>query len=317
MSQPLDPQIAAIVRAQAERGAPRAFAGGIEAARTRFRTAVEAAPADPGLPPLAEVRDLPGAPVRARLYVAEHPVSDALVVWFHGGGYALGNLDLFDETARRLCAGTGARVVAVGYRQAPEHRFPAPFDDALAATRWVMANAATLGGRAGRVIVGGESSGGNLAASTAIRLRDQGVKLLGQFLVVPGVNLARTLPDDAVFPMLSAADLADIRDNLMPPGMPLDTFPPSPLHAADLTGLAPAIIVTAGHDPLAAEAQAYAARLDAARVAVTRLHFADMHHQFFGFAAASAGAARAVTATCAALRTFIATQTQDDQETAE
>lgn len=313
----LDPQIAAITRAQAARGLPRAFEGGIDAARARFRAAILAAPADPTVVAMTDAQDLPASPVRARLYIPAQSKSDALIVWFHGGGYALGSVDLFDETARRLCAGVGARVVAIGYRQAPEHRFPTPFDDALEATTWVIANAAALGGRADRVIVAGESSGGNLAASTAIRLRDSGVGLLAQLLIVPGVNMARTLPINGVYPMLTAADLADIRDNLMPPGVPLDAFPPSPLHAANLSGLAPAVIALAGCDPLEPEGEAYAARLAEAGVAVKRLHFAQMHHQFFGFAAASSGAARAVAATCTALQTLIATLIQDDQETAE
>lgn len=306
---PLDAEIAAIVRAQAARGAPRAFAGGIAAARDRFRTSVTALPGR-DVPTLAEVRDLTGAPGPARLYVPREPRSDAVVVWFHGGGYALGNVELFDESARRLCAGIAARVVAMGYRQAPEHPFPASFDDALAAALWAVDNAAGLGARSDRVIVAGESSGGNLAASTAIMLRDRGVRILGQLLIVPGVNLARDLPMDAVYPMLTATDLADIRDNLMPPDVPLAAFPPSPLHARDLSGVAPAVIALAGHDPLRDEGEAYAARLVAAGVPVTQLCFEDMHHQFIGFAGASRGAARALHKTCEAVRNLIDSNSQ-------
>ncbi|MCB1389368.1 MAG: alpha/beta hydrolase [Rhodobacteraceae bacterium] len=314
MSAPLDPQIAAIVATQAARGAPRAFAGGIEAARARFRNAMLAAPIDPAVQAMAAPRALPGAPVPARLYVPGRVLSDILVVWFHGGGYALGDLDLFDETARRLAGGLGLRVVAVGYRQAPEFRFPVPFDDALAACLWVKQQAATLGGHPDRVVVAGESSGGNLAASAAILLRDRGATLMAQLLIVPGVNLARDLPMDAIYPMLTAADLADIRDNLVPAGVALDAFPPSPLFRRDLTGVAPAVIATAGHDPLCAEGAAYADRLAGAGVRVTRQHFADLQHQFFGFAGVSTGAARAFDAVCKALRDLLDLADPDEKE---
>lgn len=315
MSAQLDPQIAAIVEAQAERGMPRAFEGGIGVARARFRAAISALPQDPSVSAMAATRDLGDSPVPARLYMPARSVSDVLIVWFHGGGYALGDLDLFDETARRLCAGTGARVVAIGYRQAPEYPFPYPFDDALNATQWVIDHARALGGCPDRVVVAGESSGANLAASTALHLRNQGVALLAQLLVVPGVDLARVLPPEAVYPMLTARDLADIRDNLVPAGVRLDAFPPSPLYAADLSELAPAILVTAGHDPLQREGAAYGERMEAAGVAVMRLHFPTMHHQFLGFAGASEGAARAVATICDTLKAFVAARIMDDQET--
>lgn len=316
-TEPLDPQIAAILRDMQAKDAPRAFEGGVFAARDRFQAAMLEAPADPTLPDIDRTEEIAEGPVPLRLYVPKDPVPYTLVVWCHGGGYSLGNIDLFGPTAQRLSALSGLRVVAVGYRQAPEHPFPVPFDDALAATDWVLNNADRLGGRSDSVIVGGESSGGNLAASTAIRLRDRRVRLLGQLLVVPGVDLARELPIDATYPMLTARDLADIRDNLVPPGVPLATFPPSPLHAADLSGLAPAIIALAGHDALEAEGSAYADRLKASDVPVACLRFGAMHHQFLSYAGTSAGAARDFATICRTVKSLAVTRKLNSRESSE
>ncbi|RWI57076.1 MAG: alpha/beta hydrolase [Mesorhizobium sp.] len=278
---PLDPQLAAIVEAKRVRGEPRAFEGGIAAARARMKAAAAAAPNRNPLP--AGTRDMMAGPVPVRTYTPPPGGNGAIVVWFHGGGYSLGDLDLFDDAARLLCNRLNAVVVAVGYRKAPEHPFPAPFEDALNATLWVIEHARELGGSPERVAVAGESAGGNLAATTAIWLRDRGIPLAGQLLIVPGVNLARDLPEDGAYPMLHAADLANIRDMLMGKGADVARFPPSPLHAENLANLAPSVIAIAGHDPLRFEGQAYAYRLKVAGSPVKLLRFEDMHHLFFGF----------------------------------
>jgi acetyl esterase len=309
-SEPLDPDLAAIVRAMAERGAPRAFAGSISEARARFEKAVRAAASEEEMPKVGAIRDI--APdtdagrIPMRVYTPENGETGAVVAWFHGGGYALGSLDLFDESARRLCCELDSTVVAVGYRRSPEHPYPAPFDDAVAATQWVARHAETLGGDPRLVAVAGESAGGNLAACAAIAMRDRKVPLAGQLLIVPGVNLAREIAPDAVFPMLQAADLADIRDNLMGPGADVAQCPPSPIFAADLGGVAPAVIAVAGHDPLRAEGMEYAERLREAGVDTELLRFDTMHHTFFGFARASKGANMAVRTLCAAFRRRLA-----------
>lgn len=298
----LDPQIAAIVEIQKARGVPRAFAGGVAEARKRMRAAILAQREGAILPEVASVTEAKAGAIPLRIYRPIAAASASTVVWFHGGGYALGDLDLFDESARRLCNELAAAVVAVGYRHPPEDPYPAPFDDAVSATLWAVENAATLGGDPRRVAVAGESAGGNLAATTAIILRDRGVPLAGQLLIVPGVDLARKLPHGAVYPMLGAEDLADIRHMLMGPGADVAVFPPSPLYAPDLKGLAPAVVAVAGHDPLRAEGIAYAGRLAAAGVSTDLIALDDMHHLFFGFARASDGASRAVKKVCAAFR---------------
>lgn len=300
---PLDPQLAAIVEARRARGEPRAFEGGIAAARARMKASAAAARARNPLP--ATTRDIMAGSVPVRTYTPPHGGNGAIVVWFHGGGYALGDLDLFDDAARLLCNRLDAVVVAVGYRKAPEHPFPAPFEDALNATLWVIEHARELGGSPDRVAVAGESAGGNLAATTAILLRDQGIRLAGQLLIVPGVNLARDLPEDDVYPMLHAADLVNIRDMLMGKGADVARFPPSPLHAGNLENLAPAVIAIAGHDPLRFEGQAYARRLEDAGSPVEMLCFEDMHHLFFGFTGVSEAARHAVDTLLAAFRKLL------------
>jgi acetyl esterase/lipase len=298
----LDPQIAAIVNAQRSDGIPRAFEGGVEKARHRLKAAILAEREGVTMPEVADVRGEKAGAIPLRIYTPASAGSSATVVWFHGGGYALGDLDVFEESARRLCNELAATVVAAGYRHPPENPFPVPFDDAVAATLWAVAHAATLGGDPSRVAVAGESAGGNLAASAAIAMRDRGVPLVGQLLIVPGVNMARELPSDAVYPMLDVKDLADIRDLLMGPGANVAVFPPSPLYAVNLKGLASAVVAIAGHDPLRAEGAAYAERLSAAGVATELLSFDDMHHMFFGFARASEGANRAIKKLCAVFR---------------
>jgi acetyl esterase len=215
----------------------------------------------------------------------------------------LGSVELMDDIARKLCRDMNAVVVSVDYRLAPEHPFPAAHDDALTATLWAIRNVAALGGDAARVAVAGESAGGNLAASTALTLRDRGERLAAQLLVVPGVDLARDTSlieaKRSDFPMLSPSDLRDISRLYM--GLnpaQAGTFPPSPLHAADFTGLPPAVIAVAGHDPLCEEGLAYAERLGAAGVPVQVHRFEDMFHPFFGFFGASAAARRANNEIC-------------------
>ncbi|MFI1675577.1 alpha/beta hydrolase [Streptomyces sp. NPDC020607] len=254
----------------------------------------------------------PGAPrLPVRLYMPA-PETDPrpaaprpTVVFFHGGGYVLCGLDSHDATVRALAARSGAVVVSVAYRLAPEHRFPAAVDDAYAALCWAAGESAALGGDPDAVVTAGDSSGGGLAAAVALRARDEGG---------PAIALQVLL-----YPLLDAAqDTASYRENAhgyFPTAAHLRWFwqqylgadgqgehpHASPLRAADLHGLPPAYIVTAGCDPLRDEGLAYAARLRAAGGQVTTDHHPHMFHGFLGFPEVLPDAVRAMTGAAEAI----------------
>jgi acetyl esterase len=307
---PLDPELAAIVAAMQANQAPPPFSGTPEQARERMRQAVASARerTSPSLVGAVEdaIAEHRGSRVPVRIYrpAATHPPLPT-VVFFHGGGFVLGSVELSDDIARKLCRDIDAVVVSVDYRLAPEHPFPAAHHDAVTAASWAIRNVGALGHDATRLAVAGESSGGNLAASTALILRDRGERLAAQLLVVPGVDVARDT--DVIearrsdYPMLMPADLREIfRLYMGDRGVEAAAFPPSPLRAADFTRLPPAVIAIAGHDPLAEEGLAYASKLEAAGVQVELLRFEDMFHPFLGFFDASASARRANDEICRA-----------------
>ena len=306
----LDPQLAAIVATMHANNVPPPFSGTPEQARARMRRAVMAARERAPLPVVASAEDKVAEDGDLRVPVRVYrPLADRLrgatIVFFHGGGFVLGSVELADDVARKLCRDVGAVVVSVDYRLAPEHPFPAAHDDALAASLWAVRQAATLGGDPARVAVAGESAGGNLAASTAMTLRDRGIRLAAQLLIVPGLDVARdTSLIEATrqeLPMLTASDLRDISRLYM--GLHPERgghFPPSPLRAARFDGLPSTVIAVAGHDPLRDEGIGYAERLSAAGVSVDLLRFEDMFHPFFAFFEASTAARRANDAICRA-----------------
>lgn len=307
---PLDKDLQSIVDRIAAAGAPRGFDGPIEEARARLSRAIRASREGAVLPEVATAddRDLhcDGRSIPARIYRPHQEGELPVVVFFHGGGFAVGGIDEFDESARRLCRDLDAVVILVGYRLAPEHPFPAALDDATAATLWAVDNAADLGSRPDKITVAGESAGANLAASVALILRDRGIRLAAQLLIVPSVDYAREIPEGIVYPMLTAADLAVSKGYLFGDA-PVDfaAFPPSPLYAADHGNLPPTVLAVAGHDPLRREGLAYAEKLSAAGVRTELLDFPTMYHMFFGVTRASAGAEQAVAAFCKASRELL------------
>ncbi|MBN3815837.1 alpha/beta hydrolase [Paraburkholderia sp. Se-20369] len=304
---PLDPQLAEIVEAMRARHAPPPFSGTPAEARERMRRAIMAARERTPLPRVGSVEDAIArygdSRVPVRIYRPETAGEHPTVVFFHGGGFVLGSVELMDDIARKLCRDSDAVIVSVEYRLAPEHPYPAAHDDALTATLWAIDNVAVLGGDAACVAVAGESAGGNLAASTALALRDRGHALAAQLLIVPGVDMARDVltlkATQRDFPLLCPADLEDIvrlymgerRNEAL-------QSPPSPLRAASHAGLPPAVIAIAGHDALCAEGRAYARCLAESEVPVRLLQFDDMFHPFFAFFEVSASARQANDEIC-------------------
>lgn len=266
--------------------------GGVEAARARFRDL----PRQPILPEVTArdlVLDGPGGALTIRVYTP--PSSGAalpVVLYFHGGGFAVGDLDTHDGTARQHAVGADAVVVSVDYRLAPEHPHPAAVDDAWAATAWVASHAPELGADASRLAVAGDSAGGNLAAVMAQLARDDaGVDIAFQLLWYPTVLWDNTLPsfiENAQAPILDlraveafSAWYAGALDVTDPDAIPTTL---APGRATDFTGLPPAYIAVAGHDPLRDDGIGYAERLSAAGVSVTLDHAETLVHGYLGYA---------------------------------
>lgn len=318
--EPLDPQLAGIVRQVTQMQAPSPFSGTPDEARARMRRAIERGREGKHLLEVRAVEDtfatdlLEGAevqvPVRIYRPFSTEPILPT-IVFFHGGGFVLGSVELMDDLARKLCRDTNAVVVSVDYRLAPEAPFPAAHDDALVATRWALRNVGTLGNDAARVAVAGESAGANLASSAALILsREMPNSLVAQLLVVPGIDMARDVSGIEArgidYPMLKPGDLRDIARLYMGDKAYMASgFPPSPLRADSVDGAPPALIVIAGHDPLAAEGMAYAEKLSYGGVDVEVLRFDSMFHLFFGMFEASDGARRANDRICTTFSRWI------------
>src|SRR3954471_2503886 len=238
--------------------------------------------------PMVSVAPTSVAGMPARLYVP-HDETGALLVYFHGGGWVVGDLDTHDAPCRALATASGARVLSVDYRLAPEHPFPAPVDDALAAFR----DAVTLAPDPARVAVGGDSAGGHLAAVTAQQAAaDGGPAPAFQLLIYPVTDCADVHPSRRTFAegfFLTKPNMDYYEACFLPPGTDKHDPRVSPLHAADLSGVAPALVVTAGFDPLRDEGEAYAARLAQDGVPVILRRHAGFVHGFANMLGAGQG----------------------------
>jgi acetyl esterase len=206
------------------------------------------------------------------------------LVFFHGGGWVIGNLETHDVVCRKLAHEGELIVVSVDYRLAPEHPFPAAVDDAIASSKWISANAAQLGIDASRLTVGGDSAGGNLAAVVSLAARDgDGPKIAGQVLIYPATDFSRKHPshrEPETSILLTHSVIGWFMNHYMG-NADINDWRASPARAKTLAGLPPAYLLTAGADPLRDEGDEYAKRLKEAGVAVTYHHFPGQFHGFF------------------------------------
>lgn len=265
---------------------------------------------------VAEVRDLaadgPHGTIPVRLY---RPLGSGagplpVLVYYHGGGWVIGDLDTHDVLCRELANGAGCAVVAVDYRMGPEHRFPAAVDDVLAATRWVRREAAALGLDANRLAVGGDSAGGNLAAVVSIAARDAGdLPIAFQLLIYPATDMRRGHPSHQANGqgyLLTSDTMTYFHDHyITDPAHDLD-WRASPLLHADLSKLPPALVLTAGYDPLRDEGAAYAEALTAAGNHAVYVCFERQIHGFITMGKVLDEANTAVALCAAELRRALA-----------
>lgn len=266
---------------------------------------------------VAEVQELqatgPHGPIPLRLYKPLPARAEALpvLVYYHGGGWVIGDLDTHDTLCRELANRAGCAVVAVDYRMAPEHRFPAAVDDAIAATHWVHGQAASLGLDASRLAVGGDSAGGNLAAVVALAARDSGdLPIVFQLLIYPATDQRRGAAShttNAQGYLLTKETMDYFHDHyIVDLAHDLD-WRASPLLHADLSKLPPALVLTAGFDPLRDEGMDYAVRLTESGNRAAYVCFERQIHGFITMGKVLDEANTAVSMCAAELRRAFAT----------
>jgi acetyl esterase len=267
--------------------------------------------------PIGRVENLtmpgPAGDIRLRVYTPSEAKDGVLpgLVFFHGGGFVIGDLDTHDDLCRWLANGSGCRVVAADYRLAPECPFPAAVEDCFAATKWVSEHKADFG-IVGDVAVGGDSAGGNLAAVVCQLAKDEGPKIAFQLLIYPVTQLGQpdtpSMRENGKGYFLERDSMAWFTRMYCPDAAHYGDPRLSPLLAKDLSGLPPAYVVTAGFDPLRDEGLAYAKKLDAAGVPVTQVNYPGMIHGFFSMRGMIPKAREAVAASAAAVRAALTTE---------
>jgi acetyl esterase len=255
----------------------------------------------------AENRTIPGpaGDVPVRIYRPSETPTGA-VAWFHGGGFVIGNLDTAERAARAVADAARAVVVSVDYRLAPEDRFPAAADDCYAALEWVADHAGELGVSPSCVAVGGDSAGGNLAAAAALMTRDRrGPDLAFQLLAYPCLDASmasHSYRDNGEGYFLTGDGMRWFWECYLGPDGDATSPYACPIRATDLTGVAPALVITAEYDPLRDEGEAYGAQLAAAGIPVTVTRYDSQIHGFFAQPFFGAGGMEAVAETGKALR---------------
>jgi acetyl esterase len=268
---------------------------------------------------MAEVRRLeipgPNGPIPSRLYVPPLPAPEAaapLLVYYHGGGWVIGDLDMYDDLCRLIATAAGCRVLSVDYRLAPEHPFPQPLEDAVAAFEWAAANAASLGADPQRIGVGGDSAGGNMAAVVSrMAVEGGGARPAMQLLFYPVTDAAEDTRSRRLFSegfILTKADMDKFEAAYLPPGVDATDQRISILRCPDLKGLPPAYVATAGFDPLRDEGEAYAVRMRDCGVRVALRRHSGLIHTFVNQTAVNRTALGAVLEACGAVSLGLAAE---------
>jgi acetyl esterase len=275
---PIHPDIKPILEA---RGAGRVSDQSVADARAGHAAGSAARPSGPTM---VEVSDTEISDVAVRIY-RPTDATGAGVIFFHGGGWVLGSVDTHDQQCRLLADTSGATLISVDYRLAPEHQFPAAFDDSAAVTNAVLADGDRFGIDSQRLAVAGDSAGGNLAAAVAIDNRSSTHPLKAQLLIYPAVDATMASPsylENADGPFLSGAEMAWFYRLYQGEHSPQD-WRLSPCFAADLSNLPPALVITAEFDPLRDEGEAYADALADAGCRASAVRYAGVCHGFFGW----------------------------------
>jgi acetyl esterase len=308
---PVDPNVELLLSAMAQADQGGLSDMGVEQARAmieQFDTIAAGEKAE-----LARVEDLtapgPSSEIPLRLY---SPAADAVlpvVVYFHGGGWVIGNIESHDFVCRKLAKDSGLTVISVDYRLAPEHTFPCAPEDCYAVTKWVADNAVQLKVDGTRMALAGDSAGGNLTAVTALLARDRGGPTIAfQLMIYPVVDGTMSFPsvkENAEGYLLTAADMVWFYDLYVPDGVDRKNPLLSPLYAPDLSGLPPALVITAEYDPLRDEGEAYADALQQAGVEARSSRYDGMIHGFFGLDAIIPAAAPAMEEAVGALKYWL------------
>ncbi|MDX1374275.1 MAG: alpha/beta hydrolase [Burkholderiales bacterium] len=306
------PQVVAVLERAARSGLPMIWDVSPFVARRIYRDTRAAL--SPAAPAVAEARLAfapgPDGPIPLRAFRPQGARKDEALpalIYFHGGGWVIGDLDTHDVVCRQLANGAHCAVFSVDYRLAPEHRFPSAVEDCIAATRWIADQAKTLAIDPTRIAVGGDSAGGNLAAVVALAARDAGgPRLCYQMLIYPATDQRQGTPSmtrNAKWPPLTDAAMKYFRGHYLPQEQDWLDWRASPTLAGSLAGLPPAYVLTAGFDVLRDEGSAYAERMAQAGVAVEYREYPDMVHAFLLWGGAVDTANAALDACCNALRT--------------
>jgi acetyl esterase len=289
--------------------------GSLSPQETRAQMVLQRAAAPPGQP-VARVEDRaipgPAGEIPVRIYTPDGDAPFPVLVYLHGGGWVLGNVETHDATCREVANAAGCIVVSVDYRLAPEHKFPAGPEDCYAAYRWVADTSASFGGDASRIAVGGDSAGANLATVVCLMVKERGGRMPAfQVLIYPATDYAFDKPshrENAEGYLLTTDSLRWFWDHYLNSDADAANPYASPLRADDLTGLPPALIITAEFDPLRDEGEAYGDRLRAAGVPVVVSRYDGMIHGFFGMSLIVDKAKQAVGEVAGALKTAFAGQ---------
>ena len=299
---PLEPAFQTLLQQLAEAGGPAIIDGSPPEAREMYRAMQDMLPG----PDVSQVEDADANGIPVRIY-RNSEAPGPCILFFHGGGWVIGDLDTHDSVCRQLVNATGYTVIAVHYRLAPEHPFPAAVDDCYSALRWVRDNAEPLAVDSSRIAVAGDSAGGNLAATVSLKARDEGTGgIRFQLLIYPVTDFNFDTPsyiENAEGYLLTEESMRwfwnhYIGDDESHGNNPLA----SPMRATDLSGLPPAMVMTAEYDPLRDEGEAYAERLRKAGVETDLKRYDGLIHGFFGQTDLSQGARQAMTDAATALK---------------